>query len=835
MDDIESAKRCFYEAAALLDAGNYSSAVLRLREALGFAPDNVSILTNLAAALLMQGKMQEAITTAERILLRDARNRDALVVLSECLAREGRYSDLLPVIDQVIALEPGVAEHHSNRATALQCLGRPAEALKDADAAINLKPELAAAHLTRGNCLADLKSTNEAIAAFERARTIDPRLAEAWLGLGNAYAELGRLDDASAAYERALALNPGLSRAWTGRGNLLAVAGRQDEALAAFDKALAVSADLAAAWLGRGVALEAINRPTDALSSYDKAITLDPTCTTAWFRRGHILSATSRRDDALAAFDKALTAAPDIAEGWLGRGNLLAETRRDEEALAAFDKAIELAPNLAEAWRGRGVVLGSLGRFEEAVAAYDAALAADPSLEYVRGGRWLARARLCDWSHYDAEIADILAGVRNGANIIAPFDMIHLATSAADQLACARIHVAARCPPQSVPIPAASRRGDKINIAYLSADYRYHPISMLLAGVFEHHDRTRFRTFGISFGRDDETAIRRRIKGAFDSFVDADTMGAAATANFMREHEIDIAIDLMGFTSESRPGIFALRAAPIQVNYLGYPASMGASYMDYIIADPYTVLPEHEGHYDERIVRLPDTFQANDGLRPYPSRIPSRGELGLPENVVVFCSFNSLTKLSPAMFDACMGIIKEADDCVLWLLSEGAASERNLRREAAARGVAPERLVFAPRVPYAEYLARFRAADLFLDTFPFNGGTTISDALWMGLPAVTVSGETFASRMAGSLLRAAGLAGLATDSLAAYQQLAVELARDRSRLAGMRAKLDAERATSPLFDTARFCRHIEAAYEMMYERHQRGEAPATFAVSPIDG
>jgi protein O-GlcNAc transferase len=835
MNDIERAKNCFHQAIALLDAGDYPNAVLRLREALGFAPDNVSILTNLAAALMMQGNTQEARTTAERILFCDARNRDALVILSECLAGEGRYSDLLPVIDQVIALEPGVAEHHSNRATALHRLGRSAEALKDADAAITLKPQLAAAHLNRGNCLADLKSTNEAIAAFERARTIDPRLAEAWLGLGNAYAELGRLDDSSSAYERALALNHRLSRAWMGRGNLLAVAGRQKDALGAFDEALARTADLAAAWLGRGAALEALDRPADALSSYDKAIALDPTCTTAWFRRGHILSATSRGDDALAAFDKALVAAPDLAEGWLARGNLLAEARRDEEALAAFDKSIELAPNLAQAWRGRGLVLGSCGRFEEAVAAYDAALAADPSLEYVPGSRWLARMRLCDWSHYDADITEILAGMRNGAKVIAPFDMIHLAISAADQLACARIHVAARCPAQSAPMPAASRRGDKMNIAYLSADYRYHPISMLLAGVFERHDRSRFRTFGISFGRDDETAIRRRIKGAFDSFIDADTMAPAATANLMREHEIDIAIDLMGFTSESRPAIFALRAAPIQVNYLGYPASMGASYMDYIIADRYAVLPEHERYYEEQIVRLPDTFQANDGLRPYPSRILSRGELGLPENVVVLCSFNSLTKLSPAMFDAWMGIVKEADDCVLWLLSEGTASERNLKREAAARGVAPDRLVFAPRVPYAEYLARFRAADLFLDTFPFNGGTTISDALWMGLPVVTLSGETFASRMAGSLLRAAGLPELATDSFPAYQQLAVDLARARSRLAAMRAKLDVERATSPLFDTARFCRHIEAAYVTMYERHQRGEAPATFAVSQIDG
>jgi protein O-GlcNAc transferase len=945
MPDIESAKRYFFEAVALLDAGDFAGGALRLREALKFAPDNISILTNLAGALMMGGNFAEARAAAERVLALDARNLGARLVVAECLTKDGRHSDAVAALDAIVALEPGVAEHHSNRSAALNRVKRHEEALASADRAIALKPDFAAAYLNRGNALADLKRDGEALAAYERAVTLDPRLAEAWLsrgvlsararknaealasfdralaiapqltdatlGRGDALAALNRRDDALAAYDRALALESTLASAWVGRGNALAALDRRDDALIAFDQALALDPDLASAWLGRGAILTALDRPDDAraayeraldahdralaldpalasasfgrgnalaaldrrddaLAAYDRALALDPDFASAWFGRGRALAALNRHDDALAAFDRALDIDPDFVAAWIGRGdshahslrvdeaiaayekavaldpgatqawlrrgNLLGVLQRYDEADAAFGKAIAINPNLAEGWHGRGMALTLRKRFEEAVAAYDRALALNAHVDYAQGYRLAALMRLCDWHRYDGEHTSVLSGVRRGARVVAPFDMIHMATSAADQLACARIHVANKCPAASTAAVRRPRgRRDTIDIAYLSADFRYHPVALLLVGLFEHHDRSRFRTSAFSFGPDDDTAMRRRIKGAFDSFVDADRIGDAALADLMAEREIDIAIDLMGFTTGCRPGIFAMRAAPIQVNYLGFPATMGASFIDYIVADSYVVPAALEPHYAERIVRLPDTFQANDIRRPYPTRIPSRRQVGLPEGAFVFCSFNSLDKITPEIFDAWMRLLRQTSDAILWLLTEGATTERNLRREAQARGVGPERIVFAPRVPYAEYLERYRAADLFVDTFPFNGGTTISDALWMGLPVVTLSGETFASRMAGSLLAAVGFPELATQSPADYERLALALASDRPRLAAIRAKLVSGRPALPLFDTARFCRHLEAAYVTMQERHLRGEPPASFAVDAIGG
>ncbi len=801
MTDIERAKELFYDALARLDAGDYRTGALRLREALQFAPDSISILSNLAGALMLQGSLAESRGVAERILALDDRDLGAHLVIVECLAKEGRYLELVPILQRIIALQPGVAEHHDNLSVALHRLGRYVEALANSEAAVALKPAFAAAHVNRGNSLSGLKRPTEALAAYERAAALDPRLAEAWLGRGNALAALARHDDALAAFERAVALNSALAPAWLGRGNLFAAARRYEDALAAYDQALALAPDLIEAWLGLG----SVN---------------------AWCQH---------RDEAIAAYDKALALDPGAAPAWVYRADLLTALQRYEEAVAAYDRAIEVAPDLARAWLGRGTALAMQKRFEAAVAAYDKALAIDPNLEYAQGCRFVARMRLCDWSRYEAERGSILSAVRRGAVVAAPFDLIGVATSAADQLACARIHVACKCPPALMPVQSGPRgRRDKINIAYLSADYGYHPVSLLLAGVFEHHDRSRFGVTAISFGPDDDNAMRRRLKAAFDSFVDADPLGDDAVIARLREREIDIAIDLMGFTSGSRPGIFAMRAAPVQVNYLGFPATMGAGYIDYIIADSYVVPAVLEPCYAERIVRLPDTFQPNDGRRPDPPHIPARREVGLPEDAFVFCSFNNLSKITPALFDVWMRVLNGTNDGILWLLAESAATERNLRHEAAARGVAPERLVFMPRVPYAEYLARYRAADLFLDTYPFNGGTTVSDALWMGLPVVTLSGETFASRMAGSLLGAAGLPDLATRSEGDYERLALGLAADRARLAAIRAKLASGRAALPLFDTARYCRHIEAAYASMHEHHLRGEPPASFAIDPIE-
>jgi predicted O-linked N-acetylglucosamine transferase (SPINDLY family) len=374
---------------------------------------------------------------------------------------------------------------------------------------------------------------------------------------------------------------------------------------------------------------------------------------------------------------------------------------------------------------------------------------------------------------------------------------------------------------------------DRIRIAYLSADFHDHAVMHLMAGLFEQHDRSQFDVVAVSFGPDPSTDTRARLKDAFERFIDVRHLRDDEIAKLLRDLETDIAIDLKGFTDDARTGIFAFRPAPIQVNYLGYPGTMGAPYIDYIIVDPIVVPHDQRLAYAEKIVYLPHCYQVNDAKRLIAERTPTRSEATLPETGFVFCSFNNNYKITPTMFDVWMRLLRDIDGSVLWLFEGNAAAPVNLRREAANRGVAPERLVFAPKVPLADHLARHRLADLFLDTQPWNAHTTASDALWAGLPLLTCIGTTFAGRVAASLLEAVGLPELVTRTLSEYQTLALQLAGEPSLLAGIKQRLSDNRHVFPLFNTDRSRRHIEAAYSEMYARHRRGEAPASFAIAPL--
>ncbi len=369
-----------------------------------------------------------------------------------------------------------------------------------------------------------------------------------------------------------------------------------------------------------------------------------------------------------------------------------------------------------------------------------------------------------------------------------------------------------------------------MRLAYLSADFREHATAFLAAELFERHDRRRFDLYAISWGRGDGSALRKRLERAFDRFIDVRDSSDLDVAREMRDLEIDIAVDLNGFFEGCRPGILARRPAPIQVNYLGYPASMGADYIDYIVVDPFIVAPDQQQFFAERLAFLPECYQPNDRLRPIAEHTPSRRDCGLPDRGLVFAAFNSPYKITPAVFDIWMRLLQSVPSAVLWLLRDNPWVEGNLRREAQARGVASERLVFAPRAYLPDHLARHRLADLFLDTFPCNAHTTASDALWAGLPLLTCAGRSFAARVAGSLLHAIGLPELVTTSPADYEALALALARSPERLAALRDRLRANRATSPLFDAGRLARHLEAAYLEMYRLHQSGMAPRSLAV-----
>ena len=372
---------------------------------------------------------------------------------------------------------------------------------------------------------------------------------------------------------------------------------------------------------------------------------------------------------------------------------------------------------------------------------------------------------------------------------------------------------------------------DRIRVAYVSPDLREHAVAYLMAGFFEHHDRSRFETTAISWGPEQDTEFSRRLKTSFERFIDASSLSDQDIADLIRKLEIDIVVDLHGFAGVGRLATFARRPAPVQVNYLGYAGTMGADYYDYILADATIIPQQHFAFYSENVAWLPDSFMASNSLRRIAEHTPPRGELGLPETGFVFCCFNQSFKINPETFEVWMRLLHAVDGSVLWLKDNDPASTQNLRREAEQRGIAPERLVFAPSVPdVADHLARHRQADLFLDTLHYNAHTTASNSLWAGVPLITCLGSTFASRVAASLVRAAGLPELVTKSLADYEALALTIARDPSLLASLKAKLARNRNTFPLFDTALFTRNVEAAYTEMWRRTQRGEPPTHIAV-----
>jgi protein O-GlcNAc transferase len=643
---------------------------------------------------------------------------------------------------------------------------------------------------------------------------------------------LNRPAEALDAFSRALALNDTIAETWNNRGVVLNQLGRHGEAIDDLDKAISLRHGYAEAHCNKGKPLIQTRRYADALAAFDTALRFDPRLAEAWQGRGDVLAALGRDEEAVAAFAKATSLRPDYAQAYCNAAKSLVGMGRHDEAFAAFDTALKLRPDLAEAWKGRGSLLASLRRHSEAVVAFEAALSANPDIEYVRGDLLNAKAHICDWQGIAAGWADVIEAVRNSARVCSPFVLLASPASAADQMKCSMIYAADRLAPGQAPLWRGERAAhDRIRLAYLSGDLREHPMSHLTAGMFEQHDHSRFETIAISYGEDDGSAMRARVTRAFDRFIDVRHKPDPEIAGLIRELEIDIAVDLTGYTAGMRPNVLVQRPAPLQASYMGYPGTLGADFIDYIIADRIVIPPEHQKFYSERIAYLPDSYFVTDASRPVADATPTRADAGLPESGFVFCSFNNSFKITPEIFGVWMRLLRAVDGSVLWLLRTNESCVENLRTEANTRGVAPDRLIFAPRIASAEHLARHRLADLFLDTIYYGAHTTATDALFVGLPVVTCLGSTFTGRVAASLLEAVGMPELIASSLAEYEALALDLARNPERLSALRAKLDANRVSSPLFDTTLFTQRMEAAYEIMWERHQRGAPPRTFSVA----
>jgi protein O-GlcNAc transferase len=815
------------EARALKQQGRFGEAQTLCRQALAIQPDDIEACLLLAEIYVAQGDRDHAIELYCKVI--ELRPDQALAYYKRgnLLKDREQFEAALADYDRAITLNPRYAYALCNRGVVLSRLNRLEAALDSYDRAIAISPDDALVLFNRADVLRQLKQPEEALASFDRALSIRPDHLESLFNRGVLLLEQRRLTEALASFDRAVALKPDYVEVHFNLGLLLLEQRRLTEALASFDRAVALKPDFLKAHFHRGLLLIELRRLTEALASFDAALALKPDYLEGHFNRGVLLVELRRLTEALASFDRAAALQPAFPDVHLSRGSLLIELGRFAEALASLDRALALKPGDPDTHLARATAFLRMKSYVEAIPEYGQVVAFKPDLRFALGFLQHCKMQICDWGGLDADIGRLVAGVRNGATVSSTLHVLAVVDDEAVHREAAQIWVREECPAIH-DLPALPERAPsgKLRIGYFSGDFHDHPVAVLAAELFESHDRSRFEITAFSLRPNSYSANRRRLEKAFDRFVDVCDRPDHDVALLARRYEIDIAVDLGGHTDSGRPGILARRAAPIQVAYLGYPGTMGAEYIDYLIGDPTVIPPEHRSHYSEKIVYLPHCYLPNDSTRKI-GATPTREQENLPPDGFVFCCFNASYKIMPETFSSWMRILARVDSSVLWLsaLTDPAAAD-NLQREAQRLGVDPRRLIFANLAPSSsQHLARLKLADLILDTLPYNAHASSMDALWAGVPVLTRIGRSFAGRVAASVLRSIGLPELVTTSVQQYEGLAVELATNPTLLAEIRQRLANNRLTTPLFDSRSFVRHLESAYTMVFERYRAGLSP----------
>lgn len=804
-------------ALTLLRAGRHREA----REAcvalleVPMSAEDLDLLAEICTAL---GEPSLAVRALQR--LSRAAGRDAALCrrLGAAWLSLGSVDEAIGVLRDAVALEPANARGQNNLGQALLRAGQRAEAMRCYAQALAVDPTYAPAHNNLGVMHAQAGQYGEARDCYQRAILCDPSFAEAYLNCGNASLQLGEPTQALACFDRVMTLRPRWLEGQLGRANALQTLGRADEAIGAYERALELSPGHVQTLCNYASLLLSLRRPEQALALCEQAIRRDPDLPEAHSNRAGALRLLNRLDEARAACELSLRLEPARADGWSNLANVCLAMGRTAEAIDCCDRSLELQPSHARALEQRGLALLADKQPARAAQDLDRLRRMHPHHKYALGFALNARLHGCDWGDLAAMLPEVRERVRGGEAVITPFCLLSVLEDPELHWRCARIFAEDQLRPAASESFTRERPHERTRVAYLSADFGQHATAALTAGLFEAHDRSGFEIYGVSFGADDGSEMRKRLEQGFDHFIDVSARSDAEVAALLRSLEIDIAVDLKGYTSESRPGILARRAAPVQVSYLGYPGTLALDQVDYILADPIVLPGTQQAYYSEHIVHLPGCYQVNDALRALPRPGLRRSDVGLPPDAFVFCCFNNNYKILPAMFDLWMRLLRELPRSVLWLLEDNPAAAGHLRAEAFRRGIDSDRLVFAPRVTADIHMARHLLADLFLDTLPYNAHTTCSDALWAALPVLTLAGAAFPGRVAASLLTAVGLADLITHSPEQYCARALELAESPRRLAEIRRRLEQTRGGNPLFDTRRFCRGLEAAYRTMLDR-----------------
>ena len=753
-----------------------------------------------AAVLHGQGRLSEAGKLYEIVLKTDRDHFAALCRFGVLRMQQGDFEDAVRLFRRAVRQDRRSAEAQQNLASAFTGLERWDEAVRCYEKALAIKPDFPEAHNNLGHTLQRLGRFAEAIDAFEKAIALKPDYAEARNNLGNALHVLDRSREAIVQYESAIAIHPSYAEAYWNLGNALRAVDRAEEAVVQYEKALAIRPDYAEA---------------------DNSL-------------GNALRILGRHEAAITRFEKAIAKRADYVEPRLNLAQVLSEFERFDGAIKQYDAVLAADRSNTEALSGRGRALAGLKRHREAVASFEEALASDPGHAVALSGLLRSAAEACDWAITTRRIPELTAHANRGG-LVEPLDLLVYSDEASLHLAAAESFARHVAPVRPAPMWTATVwQNRRIRIGYLASGFYEHPTARLSAELIEIHDRSRFEVLGFSTGPDDKSDMRARLMRGFDNFVDVRPQTDEEAARLINEMQVDILVDRSGYTANARPGIFMHRPAPIQVNYIGYPGTLGSCCYDYVIADP-TVLPfDQQQFYAENIVHLPESYLVNDTQRFTLTDSITREQAGLPERGFVFCCFNLSSKITPQMFDIWMRLLHQTDGSVLWLLRTHPETTENLAREATLRGVDPARIIYADRMKLDKHLARHRLADLFLDTLPYNAHTTANDALLAGLPVLTCLGNAFAGRVAASLLVAIGLPELVTRSLEEYEACALRLANEPARLADLRDRLLRNKLTHPLFNGHQYRRQLEKAFVTMWEIWQRRERPRNFSIVASD-
>ena len=740
--------------------------------------------------------------------------------------RADRADQAAAELERAVRLDPANAEFLKTLGSARRAQGRLDDAIASYHAALQLAPDNAAVLYNLGITLRETGRLTEAETHFRRVHELDPNDGETLFHLAALLAERGQLTESVRLYRKALALAPENPFVWMGLGIAYqSMPDQLEQALQCQQKAVALAPDLAEAHCRIAFVSAQLGRYAQAVASYRRTLELDPKSRQALNDLANLMWREEQGTEALALHRRVLELYPDFAAGHCDLGNALLRRFKLDDAVECYRKALTADPKFALAHYNLGVTYGLLRKKDAAIQSFEAALRLQPDNGPAAMNLLSEMQQVCDWSRCD-ELYEIVRRtvLERPDEAINPFLFLATPSTPEEQLQCAQNFARQRMRAVAgdrVNFGFRSGNRSKLRIGYLSQDFHEHATAYLMAELFELHDRNRFEVFGYSYGPDDGSPMRTRLRAAFDKFVDIQQTPHAQAAGRIHGDQVDILVDLKGYTAFNCAEIVALRPAPIQVNYLGYPGTMSGEFMDYIVVDRFIAPPEYAHHYGEKIVRLPGSYQVNDRRRTI-APTPSRQQLGLPDGAFVFCCFNQAYKITPAVFAVWLRLLQGVPGSVLWLLEISPLATQNLRRKMAQHGVAPERLIGAPRIALDQHLARVRAADLSIDTLPYNAHTTTSDALWAGVPVVTCAGNTFAARVAGSLLTAAGMPELITHSLQEYEALALRLARHPAELAAVRDKLARNRETTALFDTPAFARNLEAAYLQMWDNHLHG-------------